>query len=788
MTTLKFADTHNMVALNPQKVKVKTINGEVQLQALVDGKKIIIIVSIVRRDLQLEDVKGVDCLPNATIFEQLTLMGYEKISQKLTFYKAFFSPQWKFLIHTILQCLSSKTTAWNEFSRNFLMYPRFVQVFLDKQLEGMSNHNRIYVTPSHTKKIFGNIRRVGKGFSGRETPLFQTMVVQAQEEIVDEAVNEEMDDILERVATTATNLDAELDRGGGPRRQETMGDTIAQTRFENVSKTSNDPLLARGNTLQSGEDSLKLNELMELCTNLQQRVLDLETTKTTQANEIASLKRRVKKLERRNKSRTHGLKRIYRVGSSRRVESSEDEGLGEEDASKQGRIADIDANKDIYLVNVHTDEDMFGVNDLDGDEVIVDNVDVVKTAEETRSVVEEVTAVIEKAKLVSAAEEIVNVAATIVSTASIIPDSAATTTATITGVEVTLAQALAELKSAKPKAVKVVIQEPEQGTTTTTPTTIISVLKPPQDKGKGIMIEEPVVEQVKPVKRLEQMRLDEKLAFKLQVEEEEEEERLAREIAQQTEEANIAWDDVQTKIEVDYQLAQRLQAQEQEEFTNEEKARLFVQFLEQRRKHFAAKRAEEKKNRPPTRAQQRSIMCTYLKNIEGWKPKNLKNKSFANIQELFDKAIKRVNTFVDYRTELVEDSSKKSEAEIAQESSSKRAGDELEQENAKKQKVDEDKETAELQSLIEVVPDDEEVAIDVVPLATKPPTIVDWKIHKEGKTSYYQIIRADGKSQMYRVFSQMLKSFSREDLEDLYKLVKAKYGSTRPVEDLDLIL
>ncbi|GKA07369.1 hypothetical protein Tco_0686593 [Tanacetum coccineum] len=175
--------------------------------------------------------------------------------------------------------------------------------------------------------------------------------------------------------------------------------------------------------------------------------------------------------------------------------------------------------------------------------------------------------------------------------------------------------------------------------------------------------------------------------------------------------------------------------------------------------------------------------------MEGWKPKNLKNKSFANIQELFDKAIKRVNTFVDYRCELVEESSEKAEAEIAQESSSKRAGDMLEQENAKKKKVDEDKETVELQSLIEVVHDDEEeVAIDDVPLATKPPTIVDWKIHKEGKKSYYQIIRADGKSQMYKIFSQMLKSFSREDLEDLYKLVKAKYGLTRPVEDLDLIL
>ncbi|GKG41346.1 hypothetical protein Tco_0470558, partial [Tanacetum coccineum] len=115
------------------------------------------------------------------------------------------------------------------------------------------------------------------------------------------------------------------------------------------------------------------------------RVLDLETIKTTQGNEIASLKRRVKKLERRNRSRTHKLKRLYKVGLSRRVESSEDEGLGEEDASKQGRIADIDADAGITLASTHFDADidMFGVHDLDGDEVIVENVDVVKTAKET---------------------------------------------------------------------------------------------------------------------------------------------------------------------------------------------------------------------------------------------------------------------------------------------------------------------------------------------------------------------------------------------------------------------
>ncbi|GKA93024.1 hypothetical protein Tco_0815010 [Tanacetum coccineum] len=168
-------------------------------------------------------------------------------------------------------------------------------------------------------------------------------------------------------------------------------------------------------------------------------------------------------------------------------------------------------------------------------------------------------------------------------------------------------------------------------------------------------------------------------------------------------------------------------------------------------------------------------MCTYLKNMEGYKLQDLKLKGFDSIQEMFDRAFKRVNTFEDFRKELVE-------------GKEKRAGTELVQENTKKQKVEDDKETAELKQLVEIIPDEKEIAIDAIPLAVKSPSIVDWKIYKERRKSYYQIIRANGKSQMYRIFSQMLKSFNREDLEDLYKLVKAKYESTRPVEDLDLLL
>ncbi|GKB45618.1 putative ribonuclease H-like domain-containing protein, partial [Tanacetum coccineum] len=282
-------------------VKVNVVRHNLLLLVKVNAAR----HNVLMLDLQLEGAEGVDCLPNATIFEQLKLM--RRLKRK----------------DTEVPQPSGPTT-----------------------------------------------------------------------NIADEAVNEEMDDSLVRVATTASSLEAEHDSGnidktqskatpnepsspgtssgGGPRRQETMGDTISQTRSENVSKLSNDPLLARGNTLRSGEDSMKLQELMALCITLQKKVLDLETTKTTQGNEIASLKRRVKKMEMRNRSRTHKLKRLYKVGLTARVESSEDkESLGE-DASKQGRINAIDADENITLVNDQDDVDMFDVNTLTGDGVLAE--------------------------------------------------------------------------------------------------------------------------------------------------------------------------------------------------------------------------------------------------------------------------------------------------------------------------------------------------------------------------------------------------------------------------------
>nr|GEY74873.1 hypothetical protein [Tanacetum cinerariifolium] len=198
----------------------------------------------------------------------------------------------------------------------------------------------------------------------------------------EEGCHKELGDRLLRVATTASSLEVEHDNGGGLWCQETMRNTIAQTRFERVSKHTNDSLLARGNTLQSDEDRVKLDELMALCTSLQNKVLDLEKTKTTQHNEIASLKRRVKKLEKNNRSRTHKLKRLYKVSLSTKVESSSDEESLGEDASKQRRrINAINADEDITMVN-DADKEMFDVYVIGGDEVFV--------AGKIKNVVEEV--------------------------------------------------------------------------------------------------------------------------------------------------------------------------------------------------------------------------------------------------------------------------------------------------------------------------------------------------------------------------------------------------------------
>ncbi|GJS59416.1 putative ribonuclease H-like domain-containing protein [Tanacetum coccineum] len=184
-------------------------NGNVKIHATIDGHSLSITEGSLRRHLKLDDQDGITSLPTTEIFAQLALMGYATDSDKLTFQKGAFSPQWRFLIHNILHCLSPKKTAWEQFSSNiaaaviclatnrkfnfsrmifdhmvsnissphkFLMYPRFVQLCLDMQRHKLQQHTRVYSVPSLTMKVFSNMKRITKGFSGQEVALFPNML------------------------------------------------------------------------------------------------------------------------------------------------------------------------------------------------------------------------------------------------------------------------------------------------------------------------------------------------------------------------------------------------------------------------------------------------------------------------------------------------------------------------------------------------------------------------------------------------------------------------------------
>nr|GEZ15427.1 putative ribonuclease H-like domain-containing protein [Tanacetum cinerariifolium] len=176
----------------------------VRLQALVDKKKVVVIEAAIRDALHLDDAEGIDCLPNEEIFTTLARMGYEKPSTKLTFYKAFFSSQWKFLIHTILESMSAKRTSWNEFSS------AMVSAVICLSTGDLSTHFTKYISPTLIQKVFANMRRVGKGCSGVETPLFKGMlVVREPEEQCDTEEQGNDDNDAEEPVTAVLKNDVE---------------------------------------------------------------------------------------------------------------------------------------------------------------------------------------------------------------------------------------------------------------------------------------------------------------------------------------------------------------------------------------------------------------------------------------------------------------------------------------------------------------------------------------------------------------------------------------------------
>ncbi|GJY10005.1 putative ribonuclease H-like domain-containing protein [Tanacetum coccineum] len=273
---------------------------------------------------------------HVTILNTIDHLGKFEEKYKLTFQKALFSPQWKYLIHTILHCLSSKSTSWNEFSTNialaviclatnqkfnfsklifdgmlrnldnpkkkFLMYPRFLMVFLNNQIELGEPFNDVYITPAHTLKVFSNMSRKGVKFSGKVTPLFDSMLVPHQ----------------------------------APEGEDSM------------------------DSLEGTNGSEGDQELFVLCTNVSNRVLALEASKDAQAAEIIKLNTGIKKLKKKSHPGRKNAKPGPTLDDSTFDDLDADLGMDYMDTEEpvnEGRLSK--ETKELNVTHDTEDEDIF---------------------------------------------------------------------------------------------------------------------------------------------------------------------------------------------------------------------------------------------------------------------------------------------------------------------------------------------------------------------------------------------------------------------------------------------
>ncbi|GKB04166.1 hypothetical protein Tco_0832309 [Tanacetum coccineum] len=189
-------------------------------------------------------------------------------------------------------------------------------------------------------------------------------------------------------------------------------------------------------------------------------------------------------------------------------------------------------------------------------------------------------------------------------------------------------------------------------------------------------------------------------------------------------------------------------------------------------------------NRPYSVAEVRKNMVMYLKNQGGYKMNYFKGMKYEDIRPIFEKVWDQIQSFAPMDSEKEKGSEKKGSRKKSL--ARKRAGEKQSEESTKRQKIEDDIEKEELKAYLDLVPR-EEFAMEIESLDTKYP-IVDWKTHVLTENfMYYQIIRADGGSKNYKIFSEMLDDFDRQDVMDLHRLVEERYATSRP-EGYDLML
>nr|GEV45835.1 hypothetical protein [Tanacetum cinerariifolium] len=324
-----------------------------------------------RDALHLDDAEGVECLTNEEIFTELARMGYEKPSAKLTFYKAFFSSQWKFLIHTILQCMSATRTSWNEFSSSM------ASAVICLSTGDLSTHTTKYSSPALTQKVFDNIRRVGKGFSRVDTPLFEGMLV------VQEVGEGDADEVyVEDVNAAGVAAEGAI----------SAADDVVPTAVDEPSIPSPTPPTPPP---QPSQDQPS-------------------TSQIAQALEITKLKQRVKKLERRNK---------LKGGMIANIDADEDVVLEDAKDVAVENSTDVEDNADIQGRKAKSQAEIYKINLEHAKKVLS-----MQEEESKPAKLQEVVDVFTTAKIIT---EVVTAASTTITVADVLILAAPTLTAAL---------------------------------------------------------------------------------------------------------------------------------------------------------------------------------------------------------------------------------------------------------------------------------------------------------------------------------------------------------------------
>ncbi|GJS47328.1 hypothetical protein Tco_0597449 [Tanacetum coccineum] len=318
-----------------------------------------------------------------------------------------------------------------------------------------------------------------------------------------------------------------------------------------------------------------------------------------------------------------------------------------------------------------------------------------------------------------------------------------------------------------------------------------------------------------------QIHLDKMVAKRVQEEQELSEQQLKRKAEVQeaaqfyTEED---WDTIRAKLEANTEVVKSLQG---ESISNDDFAKRMVEMINEKKKFYAEQKAKAKRSKPMTQAQQREYMSTFIKNQSSWKLSQLKKLSFEELKTEFEKLMKSIESFVPMETEarvkrhglqLEQETSKKQKIDIEDASITKGKDEVVKEEEAevpvkktgkrRKQKArkginiaktaqDEfnNEREAFVKDKVKDASSESEIGVYAIPTATKPPTIVNWKIiSQSSQKAAYHIIRRDGSDKIYMSFGDILKDFSRDDLIELYRLVIKKYGANRPEEMYDRIL